>query len=100
MAYMGTAVNYGRGEMVVTNIGLDTEIGNIATMLLQVESGTTPLQRRLNHSGANLGYRRFDRGRHRILRRFPCARHSGRADVPDRHQFGGGRRARGLCPPW
>ena len=51
MAYMGTAVNYGRGEMVVTNTGLQTEIGNIATMLLQVEGGTTPLQRRLNHLG-------------------------------------------------
>ncbi len=51
MAFMGTTVNYGRGEMVVTKIGLQTEIGNIATMLLQVEEGTTPLQRRLNHLG-------------------------------------------------
>lgn len=51
MAYMGTAVNYGRGEMVVTQTGLQTEIGNIATMLLQVEGGATPLQRRLNYLG-------------------------------------------------
>ena len=51
MAYMGTTVNYGRGEMVVINTGLRTEIGNIATMLMQVEAGTTPLQRRLNHLG-------------------------------------------------
>lgn len=51
MAYMGTAVNYGRGEMVVTTTGLRTEIGNIAAMLLQVEEGVTPLQRRLNQLG-------------------------------------------------
>ncbi len=51
MAYMGTTVNYGRGEMVVISTGLRTEIGNIATMLMQVEAGTTPLQRRLNHLG-------------------------------------------------
>ncbi len=51
MAYMGTTVNYGRGEMVVINTGLRTEIGNIASMLMQVEAGTTPLQRRLNHLG-------------------------------------------------
>ena len=51
MAYMGTTVNYGRGEMVVIHTGLRTEIGNIATMLMQVEAGTTPLQRRLNHLG-------------------------------------------------
>ena len=51
MTFMGTAVNYGRGEMVVTAIGLQTEIGNIAAMLLQVEEGITPLQRRLNQLG-------------------------------------------------
>ncbi|MBZ0287641.1 MAG: HAD-IC family P-type ATPase, partial [Anaerolineae bacterium] len=51
MAFMGTAVNYGRGEMVVTQTGLKTELGNIAAMLLQVEEGITPLQRRLNRLG-------------------------------------------------
>ncbi len=48
MAFMGTAVNFGRGTMVVTQTGLKTEIGNIAAMLLQVEQSITPLQRRLN----------------------------------------------------
>jgi len=51
MAFMGTSANYGRGEMVITETGLNTEIGNIAAMLLQVEEGTTPLQRRLNQLG-------------------------------------------------
>ncbi|MBA3875280.1 MAG: HAD-IC family P-type ATPase, partial [Anaerolineae bacterium] len=48
MAFMGTSVTYGRGEMAVTQTGLKTELGNIAAMLLQVEQGVTPLQRRLN----------------------------------------------------
>lgn len=51
MAFMGTSINYGRGEMVITTTGLNTEIGNIAAMLLQVEEGITPLQRRLNQLG-------------------------------------------------
>lgn len=51
MAFMGTAVNYGRGEMVITTTGLQTEIGSIAAMLLQVEEGITPLQKRLNQLG-------------------------------------------------
>ncbi|MBZ0297753.1 MAG: cation-translocating P-type ATPase [Anaerolineae bacterium] len=51
MVFMGTSVNYGRGELVVTRTGLDTELGNIAAMLMQVEQGITPLQRRLNRLG-------------------------------------------------
>jgi P-type Ca2+ transporter type 2C len=51
MAFMGTSINYGRGELVITTTGLKTEIGNIAAMLLQVEEGITPLQRRLNQLG-------------------------------------------------
>ena len=48
MGFMGTAVTYGRGEMVVTAIGLETQLGRIAKLLMDVEEGTTPLQRRLN----------------------------------------------------
>jgi Ca2+-transporting ATPase len=54
MGYLGTAVNYGRGALAVTRIGLQTELGNIAAMLLQVEEGITPLQRRLNQLGKTL----------------------------------------------
>lgn len=49
--FMGTAVVYGRGTMIVTDTGLNTEIGKIAGMLMGVEQGTTPLQRRLNQLG-------------------------------------------------
>lgn len=49
MAFMGTAVTFGRGELLITQTGLKTELGNIAALLLQVEQGTTPLQRRLNY---------------------------------------------------
>jgi P-type Ca2+ transporter type 2C len=52
--FMGTAVNYGRGTMVVTHTGLKTELGNIAALLLRVEKGVTPLQRRLNQVGKTL----------------------------------------------
>ena len=51
MAYMGTAVNYGRGQLLIAETGLGTEIGAIAAMLLAVEEGVTPLQRRLNFLG-------------------------------------------------
>ena len=54
LVFMGTSVNYGRGEMVVTNTGLKTELGNIAALLLQVETGVTPLQRRMTQLGATL----------------------------------------------
>jgi Ca2+-transporting ATPase len=48
MVFMGTSVTYGRGEFVVTAIGLETQLGKIAKMLMGVEEGTTPLQRRLD----------------------------------------------------
>jgi Ca2+-transporting ATPase len=49
MAFMGTAINFGRGEMLVTGIALKTELGKIASLLMGVEEGRTPLQRRLDH---------------------------------------------------
>src|SRR5690606_14413564 len=44
MAFMGTAINFGRGEMIVTGTGLKTELGKIAEMLMGVEDKQTPLQ--------------------------------------------------------
>lgn len=54
-AYMTTNVTYGRGEGVVTAIGMDTEIGRIARMLQNTKTEMTPLQRRLADLGKVLG---------------------------------------------
>jgi P-type Ca2+ transporter type 2C len=48
MAYMNTSVTRGRGEMVVTSTGMDTEIGHIANLLATTEADKTPLQKQLD----------------------------------------------------
>jgi Ca2+-transporting ATPase len=48
MAFMNTSVTRGRGEFVVTETGMGTEIGHIADMLANTESEKTPLQKQLD----------------------------------------------------
>lgn len=51
MAYSGTTVTMGRGELLITDTGMTTEIGRIASMIQAVEEDRTPLQRRLDGLG-------------------------------------------------
>jgi Ca2+-transporting ATPase len=54
MAYLGTTVAAGRGVAVVTQTGMRTELGHIASLIQTVEREPTPLQRRLHHLGKTL----------------------------------------------
>lgn len=55
MGYMSTIVTYGRGIGVVTETGMETEIGNIATLLNDVDDELTPLQKKIDRLGKLLG---------------------------------------------
>ncbi len=48
MAYMGSTLVYGRGKAVVTAIGMNTEMGKIASALNRAEDSQTPLQKKLS----------------------------------------------------
>jgi len=48
MCYMGSTCVYGRGKMVVTETGMNTEMGKIAGVLAATEDEQTPLQRKLD----------------------------------------------------
>ncbi|HRQ38542.1 MAG TPA: cation-translocating P-type ATPase [Chloroflexota bacterium] len=48
MAFMNTSVTRGRGEMIVTTTGMNTEMGHIADLLNKTEADKTPLQKQLD----------------------------------------------------
>ncbi|MGF1577586.1 MAG: cation-translocating P-type ATPase [Cyanophyceae cyanobacterium] len=54
MAYQGTEVMQGRGLMLVTETGMNTELGKVAGLLNSVESEPTPLQLRMDQLGKTL----------------------------------------------
>ena len=55
MLFSSSFVTYGRGVAIVTETGMDTEVGKIATILTQAEDTTTPLQHKLNAVGKVIG---------------------------------------------
>ncbi|MEN9228620.1 MAG: cation-transporting P-type ATPase [Gloeomargarita sp. HHBFW_bins_205] len=54
LGFMGTEVVHGRGTLVVTQTGMNTELGKIASALETVEVEPTPLQRRMDQLGKTL----------------------------------------------
>ncbi len=54
MVFSGCFVTYGRARAVVTQIGCDTEMGKIATLLKNTEEKKTPLQVSLDNFGKKL----------------------------------------------
>ena len=55
MVFSGCSVAYGRGRAIVTEIGMNTEMGKIATMLKGTDDAITPLQLKLANLGKKLG---------------------------------------------
>ena len=55
LAFAGTAVVNGHGEGIVINIGMSTEVGKIANMIMTNEAPTTPIQKKLEEVGKILG---------------------------------------------
>ncbi len=54
MVYSGSFVTYGRGSFIVTGIGMDTEVGKIASLLKTTSEKRTPLQVNLDQFGQKL----------------------------------------------
>ena len=55
MVFSGATVVYGRGTLVVTETGMNTEVGKVATLLESAGNTQTPLQERLDDFGKKLG---------------------------------------------
>ena len=56
MCYMGSTVVYGRGKAVITETGMDTEMGKIAGALAAAGDEETPLQKKLDSLGKTLSF--------------------------------------------
>ncbi len=54
LAYMNSTVTRGRAEMIVTDTGMQTEMGRLAELLEAAEERTTPLQEQIDELGKRL----------------------------------------------
>ena len=55
MAFMASIVVNGTGKAVVTDIGMNTNVGKIAGMIIEDETPETPIQKKLGQVGKVLG---------------------------------------------
>jgi len=55
MAFMSTIVTYGKGKSVVTNTGMHTELGKIATSIQTTKEVKTPLQKKFAQMAKQIG---------------------------------------------
>lgn len=56
MLYSGSFITYGRAKMAVSAVGMDTEIGKIASLLKTAKEKKTPLQMSLDSFGKRLSF--------------------------------------------
>lgn len=56
MGFLGTVAVSGKGYMIVTETGIQTELGKIASLLRQGNEEQTPLQKRLQELGLRLAW--------------------------------------------
>ena len=56
MVFSGCSITYGNAVAIVTETGMNTEMGKIAGLLANEDEGQTPLQRKLSKLGKYLGF--------------------------------------------